>query len=500
VEGLTTDVSIRGGTVVPSALALVGDRLDVPLVQGGTAPYVDFDVAASAPCLAAVREAVDDFLPSYASVHRGAGWKSKVSTAAYEWARQVVAGFVGARSDDTVVFTRNTTDALNLLASALPADAEVVVFSTEHHANLLPWARRRRIVLAPPADPAAAVAAIEAALSVPGSPHRLVAVTGASNVTGELWPVAEIAAVVRRHGARIVVDAAQLAPHHRIDLAALGVDWVALSGHKLYAPFGAGALIGRREWLEDAPPYLDGGGAVRFVTADDAAWGDLPDRHEAGSPNVVGAVALAAACQALASVGMEALAERERRLAAHATARLAEVPGLIRYRLWDETHPAIGVLTFNVGDLHYGLVAAALSAEHAIGVRHGCFCAHPLMARLLGVHPDVPPRVLARFRDGERVAVPGAVRASLGLGATEDDVDRLADALVAFADHGPRWSYRPASGPADLVPDPDPRPVPAFVAACAGGAAVGAPGPWAAPRVPGSGSPAPTSSEGAVRS
>ncbi|MGH3647225.1 MAG: aminotransferase class V-fold PLP-dependent enzyme, partial [Micromonosporaceae bacterium] len=288
---------------VPDAPApvVVGQDQLVPLDGGGHAPYANFDYAASAPCLAGVAAAVTEALSEYASAHRGAGILSQRTTRRYEQARETVKEFLGCRDDDTVVFTRNTTDATNLLAHALPAGARVVVFGSEHHATLLPWPDAVRLPI--PASPAEAVRSVDAALRElrRGGDRApiLVAVTGASNVTGELWPIAEIALVARRHDARVFLDAAQLAPHRAVDGAGLGVDYVAVSGHKLYAPFGAGVLAGRTDWLDAAPPYLAGGGASRYVgdATSSVEWSDGAGRHEAGTPNVVGAVALAEACR-----------------------------------------------------------------------------------------------------------------------------------------------------------------------------------------------------------
>lgn len=294
---------------------LVGSELCVPLVDGSRRRYVNLDYAASAPCLVSVKQAVDALLPWYSSVHRGAGYKSQLATDAYEGARGAVRAFVGGRPDDVVVFTRNTTDAVNLLAAAVPQGCEVFGFAVEHHANLLPWRRGDFTLLPLPAGPEHALELLEQALRRgrprPAGAGRLVTVTGASNVTGEIWPYAELAALAHRYGARLLLDAAQLAPHRAIDLAAADVDYLALSGHKLYAPFGAGALIGRPDWLAVGTPFLAGGGAVRYVGTDTVLWAELPDRQEAGSPNVVGAVALGAACGTLEALDRTALAVQE---------------------------------------------------------------------------------------------------------------------------------------------------------------------------------------------
>ncbi|MEV6491358.1 aminotransferase class V-fold PLP-dependent enzyme, partial [Actinoplanes sp. NPDC051633] len=246
-------------------LDVVGDDLTTELPSGQTVRFAHLDHAASAPCIRAAADAVRDLLPCYGSVHRGTGLRSQISTLEYERARDTVAEFVGARSGDSVVFTRNTTDALNLLARSLPPGTTTIVFDGEHHANLLPWPSPLR--LPAPDGPDDAVRAVTGALASVRGP-ALLAVTGASNVTGEIWPVRRLADVAHAYGARVVVDAAQLAPHVPVDLAGLGADYLALSGHKLYAPFGAGVLAGRRDWLDAAEPYLRGGGASAAVGDD----------------------------------------------------------------------------------------------------------------------------------------------------------------------------------------------------------------------------------------
>jgi selenocysteine lyase/cysteine desulfurase len=302
---------------------------------------------------------------------------------------------------------------------------------------MLPW-RRHDVSLLPIARSADELLdATDRALR--GERIDLVAVTGASNVTGEVWPVAELADLVHRHGAELFVDAAQLAPHRAIDMARSGIDHLAFSGHKLYAPFGAGALVGR---LRDGPPLLAGGGAIKLVTVDDVTWAPAPDRYEAGSPNVVGVVALAAACRSLLALGMDAVEAHERSLAVRMWTALANVPGLELLTVWPRgTVDRVGVATFNLDGYRDPLLAAILSAEHAIGVRHGCFCAHPLMTHLLGVPDRESEQLHAELRAGRHPLLPGAVRASIGLGTTPEDVDRLVRALHDIARHGPQARY-----------------------------------------------------------
>jgi selenocysteine lyase/cysteine desulfurase len=416
---------------------MLGADTEVACVDGRTLRYANLDYAASTPVMEDVWAAVEAFVPWYSSVHRGSGVKSQVATAQFEGARDVVASFVGARPGDTVVFVRNTTEAINVLAAALPGGARVLSSATEHHANMLPWRRHDVRLLPTTRTPGELLEEAERALRA--ERIDLVAVTGASNVTGEVWPVAELAKLAHDHGAELFVDAAQLAPHRAIDMARAGIDHLAFSGHKLYAPFGAGALVGR---LREGAPLLAGGGAIKLVTVEDVIWAPAPDRFEAGSPNTVGVVALAAACRALMTLGMDAVAAHERSLAVRLWTGLARVPGLDMLTQWAPgSVDRVGVATFNLARYRDPLLAAVLSAEHAIGVRHGCFCAHPLMTHLLGVPEDAARRLHDELRAGGTPQLPGAVRASIGLGTTADDIDRLVHALQEIARHGPRSRY-----------------------------------------------------------
>ncbi|MEV8503845.1 aminotransferase class V-fold PLP-dependent enzyme [Actinoplanes sp. NPDC051475] len=394
---------------------------EVKLPDGSSIDFANLDIAATAPCLDVVAAAVADLLPWYGSVHRGAGALAQRSTREYEQARETLYEHLGCGPQDTVVFTRNTTDALNLLAHVLPPGTTVVTFDVEHHANLLPW--RNPVRIGTPRSAGEAVATLDEALrGLPGP--VLVAVTAASNVTGELWPVQELAAVAHRHGARIAVDAAQLAPHAPVDMTALGADYIALSGHKVYAPFGAGVLAGRADWLDAAPPYLAGGGATAGVSADFAVrWHDGPARHEAGTPNLVGAVALATACRALADADLSA----EDHLLDRLRAGIAALPHAEELRLFDAAAPRVGIVSFAVLGRDPDELSTTLGRDHAIGVRTGLFCAHPLTRRLL--------HEAAGRLDPAAEAPGAAIRASLGLGTREEHVDRL---LGVLAEQAPR--------------------------------------------------------------
>ncbi|WP_405191124.1 aminotransferase class V-fold PLP-dependent enzyme [Streptomyces anulatus] len=446
-------------------LPVLGQNVTVPLVTGGEVTYAALDYAASAPALQRVWDDVAAYAPYYGSVHRGAGYLSQLSTDLFENSRRTVAKFLGCRADDQVVFTRSTTDSLNLLAAAIPADCQVFVYETEHHASLLPWRDARVTYLNAPRTPAQAVESLERALADrdPYGP-ALVCVTGASNVTGELWPVKELAAAAHAHGARIVLDAAQLAPHHPVDIAELDVDWVAFSGHKLYAPFGSGVLAGRADWLQAAEPYLAGGGASRKVArrADggvDVDWHTTAARHEAGSPNVIGVYSIASACKALTEAGFEGLVAREQELVGRVREGLAEVPEVQVLSLFGDDAPRVGVISFVVRGWNSSHFAAALSAEYGIGVRDGLFCAHPLVRTLLGSDPQDPGECGAPDAEpGERSL--NAIRVSFGAGTPDEHIDRFLRAVSELVREGARWNYRtedgrcvPDRGEAAQVPD-----------------------------------------------
>lgn len=437
-------------------LPVLGRDVTVPLVTGGEVGYAALDYAASAPALQRVWDDVAAYAPYYGSVHRGAGYLSQLSTDLFENSRTTVHAFLDCRATDQVVFTRSTTDSLNLLAAALPAGCEVFVFETEHHASLLPWRGARVTYLDAPRTPGAAVRTLERALAGRDSyGPALVCVTGASNVTGELWPVRELAAAAHAHGARIVLDAAQLAPHHPVSVRELDVDWVAFSGHKLYAPFGSGVLAGRADWLQEAEPYLAGGGASRKVARRedggvDVEWHDTAARHEAGSPNVIGVHSIASACKALTEAGFDRLVAREQRLVAEVRAGLAEVPQVKVLSLFGDEAPRVGVISFVVEGWNSSHFAAALSAEYGIGVRDGLFCAHPLVRTLLGGDAqDVGECGAPENLPGERSL--NAIRVSFGAGTPDEHVERFLGAVRELVRDGARWKYRTEEG--RCVPD-----------------------------------------------
>ncbi len=435
----------------------------VPLLDGRMRTYVNFDNAASTPPLQAVTAAVNHFLPWYASVHRGSGFKSQLATFAYEEARRVTQRFVGADPEEHVcIFGKNTTEALNKLARRLPLAPgrdTILVSMMEHHSNDLPYRAVANVVhVAVKPDGRLDEADFERKLAQYAGRVALVALTGGSNVTGIINPAQRLARQAHAVGAQFLLDIAQLAPHRAVTMGSLAdpdhFDYVALSAHKLYAPFGAGALIGRRDTFAQGDPDQRGGGTVEIVTEDGVWWSGPPDRDEAGSPNVVGAVALAAAINQLQAVGMENVAAHEAELTAYALRGLRAVEGI---EIIGDADPAraasrLGVIPFNLRHVQHFLVASILGHEFGIGVRNGCFCAHPYILHLLGLDEGQTHAVRDEMLAHNRAHMPGLVRVSFGLYNTLAEVDYLIEALhkIARGDYQGHYVQDRASG--DYVP------------------------------------------------
>ncbi len=379
-------------------------------------PFAYLDSAATSQKPRPVLEAERRFYQrTNANVHRGVYALSEEATDAYEGARERMARFLHARDPSEVVFVRGTTEGLNLVAqglghSTLERGDRVLPTIMEHHSNIVPWqlVRERRGVELTFIDiDDAGRLRTEQYARAWGPRTKVVTLAHVSNVLGTVNPVAEVAREARDHGAVVVLDAAQSAPHRPIDVERLGVDFVAFSGHKMLGPMGIGVLWGRRERLDALPPFMGGGEMIREVHPDRVTFRDPPARFEAGTPNVAGAVGLAAAADYLEAVGWEAMAEHERRLLARAYRRAEEFgPDLTVYGPpLAEGHAS--VFSFALRGIHPHDVAAVADAE-GVAVRAGHHCAQPLM---------------------ERLAVPALTRASVHLYNTEDEVDQLFHAL-----------------------------------------------------------------------
>ncbi|MEA3203034.1 MAG: cysteine desulfurase / selenocysteine lyase [Thermoplasmata archaeon] len=421
-------------------------RADFPILgrrirtlDGQERPLVYLDHGASThaprPVIAAVTELLET---QYANIHRGNHTLSRESSELFDDAVATFQSFVGAEPDTTVtVLGQNTTMALDLAAHVM-ADQPGATLTTllEHHSNDLPH-RARGPVLHADVDAEARIRLEDVEAKLQSAPVKLLAVTGASNVAGTLPPLGKLARLAHDHGARILVDAAQLYAHAPIDRKPAGhpehLDFLAAAGHKAYAPLGSAFLMGPRELMDAATPYIPGGGTVEWVTPESALFTKGNDRHMGGTPNIVGAVGFAAATRYLDAIGMNEVREHEAQLVRHALARFGELEEARGLALFGprKASEKVGVFTFLVPGARHELVSAVLNQEHAIATRNGCFCAHPLLHRLLGLGDT------SRWTDalgrGEAVDLPGATRASLGLYNTAADVDALMEGLDVVA-------------------------------------------------------------------
>ena len=441
--------------------AFTGLDTEYPLADGTTAPRTYLDSAASTlRCSAAddiVRRALRHYANTHSTLHAGA----RIMTHLYEQAHEIVGRFVDAPDDYTTVFTGSgVTGGLNRMARVLaerrPERDLVITTLMEHHANDLPHRKHVGEVVHVPLenDPDGEagrvdIGALRAAIDEHADRLNYVAVTAASNVTGIVNPVHEVARHAHAAGALCVVDAAQSAAHVPISVqgpdAAEALDVVCMSGHKLYAPGSPGVIVAREALFEGLEPQVVGGGIVDRVETDRYEITDaLPEREEAGTPNLPGALRLAATLQLLGRIGMDLVAEDERELAQYALERFAAIDGLTIYgshRL--EVADRIGVIAFNLADLPHGLVAAALNDYFGVAVRNECFCAQPFVRELLGRAGNA-----GGAADGAECGPetqPGMVRASLGLYNTEQDIDAAVEALSDLAAR-PDWyreQYRP---------------------------------------------------------
>ena len=437
---------------------IVGVDQQAPLLDGSQATYVNLDNAASTPSLRYVKDKMDEALIYYSSVHRGSGFKSLLSTQLYEEAREIVLDFVGAdREQDVVVFCKNTTEALNRLAKRFPFQPGDMVLTTsmEHHSNDLPWRARAQVIhsgLNP--DGSLDMEDFATNLERYSGKIKLVAVTGASNVSGFLNPIHDIAELAHRHGAQIVADCAQLLPHRKIDMGTFGsprhLDFIAFSAHKIYAPLGSGGLVGPRSFFDQGEPDYVGGGVVEIVTLDEVTWTSAPEKDEAGSPNVIGAIGLAAALKFLSRFGMQAIAAHEAELTRYALSKLRAIKDITIYGSTDLDFVAqrVGVIPFQVQGVPHGKVAAILGFEGGVGVRNGCFCAHPYILHLLKVDDETYRHYHDRVLQHNRSDMPGLIRMSFGCYSNQADVDRLVEMLerIISGDYRGEYVEEPASG------------------------------------------------------
>lgn len=354
-----------------------------------------------------VEAIADEYYNVNANVHRGVHFLSQQATELHEQSRETVRRFINACSTNEIVFTRGTTESINLLASSLSklhtsnheGQPEVIVSQMEHHSNIVPWQLNGyQLRVIPMSDDG--VLDLDAYEQLFTSNTQLVSITHASNVLGTVNPVEEIIRIAHQYGVPVLVDGAQSTPHMAVDMQQLDCDFFAFSGHKIYGPTGVGVLYGKEAWLDKLPPYQGGGEMIKNVSFDLTTFNELPYKFEAGTPDYVGTHALAVALDYVSAIGMEAIHQHECELAQYALQQMAQIPDIHIYG-FSQQHPTLNPISFNVGTIHH-LDLGTLLDRLGIAVRTGHHCAEPLIHRL---------------------GTEGTVRISFGLYNTKEEVD-----------------------------------------------------------------------------
>lgn len=400
----------------PQAFDLGAIRAEFPIlgetVRGKPLVFLDSAASAQKPraVIAAFRDAMEH---QYANVHRGLHWMSERTTDAYEGTREVVAELLNAPSRDEIVFVRNSTEGINLVAQSfgrgvLKPGQAVLISEMEHHSNIVPWQMLRdahgiELRVAPVTEAGELDMTGFEALLADGR-VGLVSVTHMSNVLGTYTPAERIVALAHAYGARVLLDGSQAVVHRRVDVQALGCDFYVFTGHKLYGPTGIGVLWGRAELLDAMPPWMGGGDMISSVTWERSTWARVPHKFEAGTPAILESIALAAAIRFVGEIGYDAIAAHEASLTEHALARLSRIEGL---RILGTAQDRGGVVSFTLAGAHAHDVATLLDRQ-GIAVRAGNHCAEPLMRRF---------------------GVDSTARASFGIYTTHAEIDVLADTL-----------------------------------------------------------------------
>jgi len=398
-----------------TALDIEKVRADFPILQRTVhgKPLVYLDTAASAQRPLAVIDAVDSFYRNHnANIHRGVHTLSQEATEDYEQARAKIAGFINAPTDQEIIFTRGTTESINLVAHSflrpqLKAGDEILISFMEHHSNIVPWQflceETGAVLKVVPMNPRGELE-MDALAEMLNERVKLLAVVQVSNALGTINPVAEICALAKQHGIPVLVDGAQAMPHQAVDVQAIGCDFYCFSGHKMYGPTGIGILWGRYEHLQSMRPYQGGGEMIRHVTFEKSTFNDAPGKFEAGTPNIAGAIGLGAAVDYLQALGMDKVMSWEAQLLAYGTEKLSRIDG---FRMIGTAANKAGVMSFVLGDIHANDVGTLVDL-HGVAIRTGHHCAMPVV---------------------QFFGLPATARASLGVYNSFEDIDILVDSL-----------------------------------------------------------------------
>lgn len=416
----------------------MGNDYKVPTLYNGYETYINLDNAATTAPFKRVMDKLNEFSNVYSSIHRGNGFKSLLTSQVYEEARSIALQFIKANpNDNTAIFVRNSTEGINMLAQLYQLGKDDIIISSymEHHSNDLPWRNKATVkYINVTSNGEIDLKHYAELISKYQGKIKLVSITGASNVTSYINPIHKIAQHAHEVGAKVLVDASQLVPHRQIDIRANSevshIDFIVYTSHKLYSPFGIGVLVGPRDFFNNAEPDITGGGTVKIVTNEEVYWEETPSRNEAGTPNVMGAIALASAIKEIQKISYNSIEEQEQGLTNYLLDGLKRIESVKIYGSSENDNvKRLGVVSFNIKGVPHALVSSILAYEYGIGVRNGCFCAHPYVLKLLNVNKGEVSKHKKNILDGDKSQVPGLVRVSIGLQNTFEDIDKLLFAL-----------------------------------------------------------------------
>ncbi|MEI6554608.1 MAG: aminotransferase class V-fold PLP-dependent enzyme [Paludibacter sp.] len=429
---------------------LMGNDIKVPVYDGTILPYLNLDNSATTPPFEQVFNKVKEILPLYGSVHRGCGYKSIYSTTVYEEAIDIILDFADSdKSNDILIFGVNATDCINHLARRIDFKENefVIVSESEHTSNVLPWQKMAE-VLSCKCDDNDVFDLNHLEFLLKTNNVRIVSVTGASNISGKITNLDPIAILTHKYGAEICVDGSQLAGHRKIKRgnieSSTHIDYFVFSAHKMYAPFGVGALVGNKQIFEKGWPDMVGGGTVKWLDSNDIIWSETTKRENGGTPNYVGAVALAEACKVIESIGYDKILLHESKLINQAHNSFKDIPAL---RLVEDIEinleKQIPIFSFHINDYSHSIVGAFLGFEKAIGVRTGILCQFHYLQKFFPKSEEYFEQIKNNLNAGINTSNDfGLTRASCGLGNTPNDIVRLADSIKELIDSGTKVKYK----------------------------------------------------------
>jgi len=445
-----------GGEVTQNTMnrhlpTVIGTDQRTKLASGKTARVVLLNNAATTPPFASTLASVNAYLQTYGALHRGAGPHANATYEKAQDAINTIGRFIGLRKDQSLLFTQNTSAAINLFIRMLGLTKKdtIITSEIEHTSNNLPWSFNSKacVVKARAFDDGSLdYIDLEAKVKKYAKTLKLIAVTGASNLSGSIPDIRKIAKLAHAHGAMLFVDAAQLVPHRPINMKRDGIDALAFSAHKVYAPFGLGVLALPRA-IMDVQPVDPGGGSIDMLSEKDVTWAPPTHRHQTGTWNVTGIIALGESCKTILKTGWKTILAHESRLVAYTAEQLATVPGLIFYVQPDAyiREHRIGTFCFNLPHYHHALLSAVLDKEYGIETRAGTICNHRLVRRWMRIGEQEQKKIETKIKQGNRLASYGIVRVSLGIENTKQDIDALVAALSTIVAKGPQRKYAPVT-------------------------------------------------------